>query len=396
MIYKYQGIEITSKQRVEGELEGISHQDIVRQLSEMRIEAYSVEPHVIQQRKGRKVITADLAIPLQELATLTESGVALVDAVKALAQNKNNPTLSRGFTSIVSKIEGGESFSSAISESSLPFPLYVSHLVQAGELSGHLSLALQKASQQLNYEQEVKGEIKSALTYPVVLIGAGIAAMLIIFFAVVPKFSHLLESGKELPTLAYVVLTAGQYANDAPYTILAVLMVVGIGMIGIFTSKVVRRRVMDLAVELPVIGPWLSEQDAARWASLCSAMLMAKVSLLAALKLAAESCEYTRRKSRATLMITDIESGMMFSEALERSRLVPDTSLNLVAVGDKTGRLAELLMAVAALHDASCKRRMKQVLTLMEPIAILVVGILLGIMIMGIVLAITASTDISI
>jgi general secretion pathway protein F len=75
---------------------------------------------------------------------------------------------------------------------------------------------------------------------------------------------------------------------------------------------------------------------------------------------------------------------------------VPNTSLNLVAVGDKTGQLAEMLKSVAALHDASCKRRMKQVLTLVEPIAILIVGAMLGVIILGVVLAITASTDIAI
>ena len=92
-------------------------------------------------------------------------------------------------------------------------------------------------------------------------------------------------------------------------------------------------------------------------------------------------------------MIKDVEEGESFSAALKLARLIPATSLNLVAVGDKTGQLAQMLAAVAELHDASCKRRMKQVLQLIEPIAILIVGVLIGIMILGIVQAITASTD---
>ncbi|MBN7828156.1 type II secretion system F family protein, partial [Bowmanella dokdonensis] len=92
--------------------------------------------------KGRRVTVSDLVIPLQELATLTDSGVALIDAVKALAQNDEHPNLAKGFMSIASRIEGGESFSSAIKASSLPFPGYVAHLVSAGELGGQLSQAL--------------------------------------------------------------------------------------------------------------------------------------------------------------------------------------------------------------------------------------------------------------
>jgi general secretion pathway protein F/type IV pilus assembly protein PilC len=394
--FTYTGLELSSKQQLSGEIEAVTQQEAVRLLAEKRIEVFSVEPTQLISKSGRRVNITDLVIPLQEMATLTSSGVSLIDAIKALGQNKEHPNLARGFMAIVSRIEGGESLSAALSASKLPFPNYVAHLVSAGELGGQLPLALSNASQQLNYEQGIKNDVRGALTYPLVLIGAGLAAMLIIFFAVVPKFSHLLNGGKELPALAYLVLTAGQSVNDSPYTVLAIIAGVVILMVVIFTNPTVRRWLMDGALEVPVIGPWLAEQDAARWASLCAAMLQARVNLVVALKLAAQSCDYTRRKSRALAMVTDVESGVTFTEALERSRLVPSTSLNLVSVGDKTGKLAEMLTAVAALHDASCKRRMKQVLTLMEPIAILIVGVIIGVMILGIVLAITASTDIDI
>lgn len=396
MKFTYTGLELSSKQQISGEIEAVSQQEAVRLLAEKRIEVFSVETAQLISKSGRRVNVTDLVIPLQEMATLTSSGVSLIDAIKALGQNKEHPNLARGFMAIASRIEGGESLSAALAASKLPFPNYVAHLVSAGELGGQLPLALSNASQQLNYEQGIKNDVRGALTYPLVLIGAGLAAMLIIFFAVVPKFSHLLNGDKELPALAYLVLTAGQSVNDSPYTVLAIIAGVVILMISIFTNPTVRRWLMDGALEVPVIGPWLAEQDAARWASLCAAMLQARVNLVVALKLAAQSCDYTRRKSRALAMVTDVESGVTFTEALERSRLVPSTSLNLVSVGDKTGKLAEMLTAVAALHDASCKRRMKQVLTLMEPIAILIVGVIIGVMILGIVLAITASTDIDI
>ncbi|GGO63612.1 type II secretion system F family protein [Bowmanella pacifica] len=396
MKFRYQGIEQASEQRVEGVVEAVSYQEAMRQLATMRIDVFLLEEHQSVSKKGRRVTVSDLVIPLQELATLTDSGVALIDAVKALAQNDEHPNLAKGFMSIASRIEGGESFSSAIKASSLPFPGYVAHLVSAGELGGQLSQALINASEQLNYDQAVRGDIKSALTYPLVLIGSGIAAMLIIFFAVVPKFSHMLDGDKELPALAYVVLTAGKYANESPWTLGLIIAGGLLALVSVLANPKVRKRAMDIAIELPVIGPWLAEQDAARWASLCSAMLLARVNLITALRLAAASCNYTRRRKRAESMIADVEDGVGFTEALERSRLVPPTSLNLVSVGDKTGQLAEMLKAVAQLHDTSCKRRMKQVLTLMEPIAILIVGVLIGVMILGIVLAITASTDIAI
>lgn len=396
MKFNYTGIELSAKQQTSGEIEAVSQAEALRLLGEKRIEVFSVAPAQQIIKHGRRVKSSDLVLPLQELATLTTSGVSLIDAVKALGQNKEHPNMARGFASIASRIEGGESLSAALATSGLPLPDYVTHLVSAGELGGQLPMALSNASEQMNYEMTIKNDLRGALTYPLVLIASGLAAMLIIFFAVVPKFSHLLNGEKELPTLAYWVLSAGQTVNDSPYTVLAVVGGTLFILVSIFMNQAVQRRVMDAALELPVVGPWLAEQDAARWASLCCAMLQARVNLVVALKLAAQSCDYTRRKRRALAMVADVESGVSFTEALERSNLVPTTSLNLVAVGDKTGQLAQMLKAVAALHDSSCKRRMKQVLTLMEPIAILIVGVLIGVMILGIVLAITASTDIAI
>lgn len=396
MNFYYEGIDLVTRQSVHGEYDAVSEQGVVRWLEEQHIEALSVHLSEKKEKNGRAVRNSDLVLPLQELATLTEQGVTLIDSLKALSENDENPVLARGFLGIASEIEGGQSFSAALSESSLPFPKYVAHLISAGESAGQLTVALSNASQQLSYDESVREDLRGALTYPLVLISAGLIAMLIIFISVVPKFTHLLDSDGDLPMLAAFVLNAGRVANDSPWLLLAVGALFFVGSMLIFTNKAVRHALMNVVIEVPVFGPWLAEQDSARWASLCSSMLKARVNLLTALTLAADSCEYTRRRHRASQMIKDVQEGESFSDALKKARLIPATSLSLIASGDKTGQLADMLAAVAKLHDASCKRRMKQVLQLVEPLAILVVGALIGVMILGIVQAITASTDLAI
>lgn len=393
MKFDYSGVDLTTQQTVSGDIEAFSDAEALRELQKRRIEVISLNQQKEKLGKKRKVSVADLALPLQEMATLTESGVVLVDALNALAKNKEHAGLAIGFKKLASLIESGESFSSAIKQSSLPFPEYVQYLVKAGELSGELATALRNASSQLNYDEELKNDLRSALTYPLVLIGSGIVAMIIIFFAVVPKFSHLLNGDTELPTLAYLVLSAGKFANDNPYLLFGGAAGILIFAIMFFTNRSVRTKLANIAIEMPLLGPWLSEQDAARWASLCGAMLSARVGLLNALTLAAQSSIFIRRKQRALKMVDDIQSGVSMPDAIARAGTLPGTSLNLITVGDKTGKLAEMMQAVAKLHDEACKRKMKQVMTLIEPLAILVVGVLIGIMILGVVLAITASTD---
>ncbi|GLR70875.1 type II secretion system F family protein [Agaribacter marinus] len=396
MKFDYKGIETQTNQRIVGRIEASSKQEAFKELSNQNIQAFDLHEHKKHQVRGRVVREKDLVLPIQELATLSESGVSLIDAVYAIAENDEHPKLADGFRHIAAKVEGGSKFSDAIVQSNLPFPSFIPPLVRAGELGGTLSIALNSASTQMQYDESVRADIRSALTYPIVLIGSGLGAMLIIFFSVVPKFSHMLDGDNPLPWLAYAVLTLGKTVNQHPYVVAGIVISVLTLLLMTFKQASVRMFVLNKVIDVPVIGPWLSEQDAARWAALAAAMLQARVSLVAALELAAEASNFTNRRARAKNMVKAIESGMTFSEALSQARLIPATSMNLINVGDKTGQLGEMLSAVATLHDKSCKRRMKQVLTLMEPIAILIVGVLIGTMIVGIVLAITASTNINI
>ncbi|MFC3121947.1 type II secretion system F family protein [Agaribacter flavus] len=396
MKFEYRGVEHSTASRISGVIEAISKQQALHELQEQQIQVFDIIEFERKESRGRKIREKDLVLPIQELATLAGSGVSLIDAIYAIAENDEKPRLSYGFKRIAADIEAGEKFSDALAKSFLPFPRFISPLIKAGELGGTLNVALKNAAEQMQYEESIRGDIRSALTYPAVLICSGIAAMLIIFFSVVPKFSHMLDGDTELPWLAFAVLSAGKTVNESPFIVAGSLIIVVAAFVLFFTQQKVRRFIMDLMLDMPVIGSWLAEQDTARWAALASAMLQAKVSLVEALALAAQASNYTKRQKRAINMVSSIEAGVAFSEALKQARLIPATSLNLIAVGDKTGQLGEMLEAVASLHDKSCKRKMKQVLTLMEPIAILIVGVLIGVMIVGIVLAITATTNIDI
>lgn len=396
MRYLYTGIDKNTSQNVSGEIEAISELDAVRKLSAQRVEAFKLEEYKKQFKLTRKVKRSDLVVPLQELATLTDSGVTLVSSLHALADNNEHTGVANGFKKIASLVESGESFSSALAQSSMPLPPYLEFLVSAGETGGNLALALRKASEQMMYEQNVANDLRSALTYPIVLITAGIAAMLIIFFAVVPNFANMLNSEKELPLLAWSVLSAGNYANNHPVTVFGSIGLIIFLLAVTFSNKTVRKSMLNMLLRTPVIGDWLAEQDAAKWASLVGAMLSARVELVTSLRLANSSIGFDSRKVRAEQLLSDVQSGENLTKSLERAKLLPGASLNLISVGDKTGQLAKMMEAVSSLHDEACKRRMKRVMTLIEPIAILVVGVLIGTMIMGIVQAITVSTDIAI
>ena len=332
---------------------------------------------------------------LHELATLLESGVALGNAIQAQASGTRHPSLAATFEAMSRALMRGESFLEALRGGQLALPAYVYHLVEAGELNGQLAGALRQAVEQMQYDQRVATEMRGALLYPSILIVAGCAAVLLVFIFVIPQFANLLETGNELPLLAEAVLHAGLWFNANGWLLAGALAVIAIAVVALARREGIRQRVRDGLSTLPILGDWFTETDTAKWASLMSAMLASRVGLLDALGLAASSVRISRRKAMLEQATSDVRSGASLSAALEKRRALTPTGYSLLRVGEQSGQLAEMLRALATLYDENSRRRMKRFLTLIEPLAVVLVGGFLGVIMIGIILAITSVNDIA-
>ena len=160
--------------------------------------------------RRRRLRQQDLVIAFHELATMLQSGVALAEAVGAQTGGSHHPQLLAGFEAIGHGLRRGQAFSDALAAIKLPLPGYFLTLVRAGEQAGMLAQALADGVAQLEYDLQVRGEIRQALTYPAVLVTAGLGAVVMMFTFVVPKFAGLLKRADDLPLLASVVLNTGK------------------------------------------------------------------------------------------------------------------------------------------------------------------------------------------
>ena len=255
--------------RLTGQAQGENAAEVIRRLTGDGHTVVEVSEQREELRIGvrRRLRAQDLTVSFHELATLLESGVSLGDAILAQSRGSHHPALAAGFTAIGKALTQGENFLGALRTAKLPLPDYVFHLVEAGELSGQLAGALRQAVGQMEYDQKVAGEFKSALTYPAILVTAGTAAVFFVFVFVVPQFSNLLDHGNDLPLLAEVVLRTGAWFNDNALLVAvgaAALLVLAIAM---FRRPAVRQRLLDTLSRLPLLRDWLSEADTAKWAS---------------------------------------------------------------------------------------------------------------------------------
>ena len=324
------------------------------------------------------------------------SGVSIADAVGSQAVGAHHPKIVAAFATMSRDLQRGQAFSATLAKCGLPLPEYVIQLARAGELTGELGRALRDASTQLEYEQQLRNEMRNALIYPAVLVMAGVAAVAIMFVFVVPKFASLLQHAKDLPLLAWLVLHAGTWTR-ANFGLLSVLLVLAaMGTTWALRKPELRAAAMDKLSRWPVVGPWLVEADTARWAKVLGALLGNKVPLMRGLELAQAGLQLPQRRARMGEVARAVRGGASLADALEDHDALTATGYNLVRVGERSGKLASMLDSLAKLYEEAGRNRMKRVLILLEPIAILVIGSVIGTIILGVILAITSANDLAV
>ena len=400
MRYKYQAID-AQQQQISGILAANTEREARRQLQRrglIPLYITVVDSHLSTERisRGRKPQQKDILIVLHELTTLLESEVTLIEAVESIAHSSHHPFITQTFTNIALKLRQGSTFSLTLQTSPLKLPWYWLQLVEAGELTGKLATALRDALNQMEYEIQIANEMRNALTYPVILIVSGIAAIIMIFTVVVPRFASILKNREnDIPLLAQWVLNTGMFLNTHMEWLVGSLVVLTVMTIYLFTQPQLRTKLKDMLAQLPILGIWILEAETARWAAMMGTLLENRVALLSALELAAQGIKLPRLNAKLIQVSRAVKTGSTLSQALQDNDALTPTGHNLIRAGERAGQLPRMLRSLAKLLEESGRLRMKRFLLLLEPIAILVIGGVIGVIITGVILAITSVNQIT-
>ena len=344
--------------------------------------------------RQRRAGVEETAQVVRELATLLGAGVPLAEAVDSTAQAHAASSIGAAFVRIYAQLRGGEPLSAALRGAELDFPEYLFQLVAAGELTGKLGPALHSAADQMEYEQRVRIEMRNALIYPSVLVVSGIAATLLIFVMVVPRFANMLKStqANTLPDMSVWVLKTGLFVQEN-------LFWFGLGGLGLvfgagvlLSMPAARQALREGASRLPVLGDWLVNAELGRWASMLGSLLANKVPIVRAMELAQAGVQLSAVSSRLKMAVRDLRAGKKLADSLALHRTISPMGINLVRVGERTGELPEMLRTLGRMYESSSRDRMKRFLILFEPLAILVVGSVIGFIMVAIMMAITSFT----
>lgn len=398
MDFQYQAVNAQG-QAVSGQLSAAGEREVARLLRQMDLTPVEITPAgriAAAPMRIKRAGHQEKALVIRELATLLHAGISLAEAVESIGQTHTDSAIGAAFTYIHGKLRGGESFSQGLKSAQLEWPDYLFQLVAAGEHTGKLAHALESAASQMEYEQRIRSEMRNALIYPSILVFSGIAATLLIFIVVVPKFAGLLKNSRaQIPDISVWVLTAGLFVKEN-------LLWVGLGTlafvmaaVAMLANPVLRARMLQTLSRAPILGAWLVETEIGRWAAMLSTLLENRVPILKAMELAQDGMRLNAVKQKLQQALREVRGGKKIAEALAGGQMLNVTGLNLIRVGERSGELAKMLRTLAGLYETSGQERLKRFLILLEPVAILTIGIVIGTIMVAVMLAITSLSNIS-
>lgn len=378
---------------VESEIQASSEAEAIKLLSQRKL--FILDIHEEQKNFSssffkKKVSLKDKIIFTKELAMMTKGGLPLIDSLQALEEQTENPVFSKAIAGIGTDIKGGTSLSQALAKFPKIFPpLYIA-ITASGEESGKLDEVLLRLADQLQKDYELNSRVKSATTYPIVVVSALIAIMIVMLIFVIPKLKMIFsEMGVELPLLTRVILGASDNLIKFWYIALA-------GVLAIYFGAKFWAHTPDGALSLdkfkikvPIFGALMRNIYLARFSRTMATLIASGLPMLDILK-TIEKVVGNRIYAQAFENIAkDIESGITLSTALRKhntEKIFPSMVSQMTAMGEKSGKVDYVLFEIANFYDNEVEVATNNMASLIEPILILIIGAVVGIAITSIIM----------
>jgi general secretion pathway protein F len=333
----------------------------------------------------RGLSSAELSLVTRQLATLFESGLTIEQSLTALAEESPEPKTRELLASVKAEISAGLSLAAAMRTFKKSFPEFYCALIHAGEESGALPEIMQRLADYLDARQALKQKIGLALLYPALVTVVAVLVVTGLLAYVVPQIVQVFQQSREtLPLLTRMLIAlSGFFHAGWPYLV-ALVAAALIAFQLAMRRESSRRAIHAVLLRLPGLGTLLRGTDTSRFASTLAILAAGGVPLLTALRSSADSMANLAMRAPIEGVIDRVREGASLSRALRESRAFPPLLVHMVASGEASGKLSEMLERAARLQMQALERRLAVFLTVFEPAMILVMG---GIVLM-IVLAI--------
>lgn len=340
-------------------------------------------------RVGRSIRRKDITAFTREIAALVEAAIPIPQALDSLGQEETNPVLRGTVLGLAESVRKGAAFSAALEEHPRLFnPLYVS-MVRVGEEAGALPRVLADLTALLEHEDEVRGEVGSAVAYPVFVLGFGVLTVITLLTFVLPRlFEMLQEMMQTLPLPTRILLAVSRAFHDHWLLIGTGAVAAGFGVRAALRSPSGRRWWDAWKLRLPYLGGVFRSAALARFSRTLGTLAHTGVSLLPALRIVEHTIGNVVLAQLIARVAEDTRGGDSFADPLRKLGVFPNTLIQMISVGENTGKLDEMLLKVAAIEERQMRNRTRTLISLLAPAMILLVGGLIGFVVIALLVPI--------
>jgi general secretion pathway protein F len=337
-----------------------------------------------------RVSAGQVAVLTRQLSTLLGAGMPLVPSLSILMQQEKNPLLKKSLAQIREKVNEGKSLTEAMSEFPKIFPPFYLNMVRAGEASGTINLVLERLADFSENQQALMSKIRSALAYPIIMLIIGTSVIFLLMTFVVPKITGIFtDMNQTLPLVTIILIQVSNFLKSFWWLIL-IILAASIAVFKYMTAGTdAGKRTWDnVKLKIPVMGQINRKIAIARFCRTLSTLLESGVPLLAAMEIVRNIVNNVVIGDAIHQAARDLEEGKGLSGPLTKSGLFPPLVTEMIAVGEQSGTLEGMLNRIAIAYENESQANIMVMTSLLEPVMILVMGLVVGFIVVSILLPI--------
>ena len=330
---------------------------------------------------GHKITIEDKVFLTKYLALMLKVGTDLFKAIDILIVDFDKPAVKSLLMEIRGSLEKGQPFYATFAKYPKHFSTVFVNLVKAGEASGNLERVFGELSVSLQKEQDLRHKIRSALTYPILLLLLSSAMLAFLVTFALPKIANVfISSGVKPPTFSRIVFSVGLFLNEYLFYILGLVIILGFSVLYVFSKTIAGRRIINrFFVKIPVIKDILKQLAFQRFASTLGSLLAAGLPILDSLEITADAVGYEELKdSLIRISREGIAKGLTIGDAFRRESIFPRVVANLVAISEKAGHIEDILGTLANFYEAEIETSIKIMISFLEPVMLMGIGAIIG------------------
>jgi general secretion pathway protein F len=337
----------------------------------------------------KRVQSGELSATTRQLSILLGAGVTLVSSLEALISQITNPLLKKIMAQIKESVNEGNSLAFSLSQHPKVFSEVYINMVRAGEASGSLDLVLDRLAEFSENQQALRGRVRAALAYPVFMFVIGTLILFFLITFIVPNITKIFsDMHQTLPLPTMMLIGASQFLKSFWWLVLMILA--GVIILAKQFKKTPRGNYIwdEIKIRAPILGPINIKMAMARFGRTLGSLLQSGVPLLSSLQIVRNIVNNAIIADDIDKAMDEIESGKSLATPLGQSRWVPPVAIQMIAVGEQSGKLESMLNKIADIYEGEVESQIMAMTSMLEPVMILIMGVFVGFIVISILLPI--------